>query len=220
MNIEIARSNMIDQQIRPWNVLDMRVLDLMSAIPREDYMPRGYRDLAFADTQIPLGHGQVMLPPREVGRLLQALQVQAEDSILEIGTGSGYLTSLLSKQGKHVLSVELFPDIAEQAQKNCEADDHINMANIKIEVGDASKGWQTESTFDVICITGALPELAAHWQEQLNIGGRLFVVVGKPPVMQAMLITRVGTQEWISEMVYETLLPWLVHAEPTPQFKF
>ena len=158
-----------------------------------------------------------MLPPREVGRILQALQTQAHEHVLEVGTGSGYLTTLFAMQAAQVLSVELFADIAAQAKKNCQKQ---TLKNITLQVGDAALGWETHTNFDIICITAALPYIADHWKQQLKIGGRLFVVVGQGPVMQATLVTRLSAQEWEQHIIYQTLLPLLVHTEPTPQFEF
>lgn len=217
MNFEQARIDMIEQQLRTWDVLDAQILNLIRNLPREIFVPRGYQEFSYSDMQVPLTHEQVMLPPREVGRILQSLNVQPHEHVLEIGTGSGYLTALLSKLAEHVTSVEIFPDISDEAQK---AWQHFQLTNIKAEIGDASSEWQPHSAFDVICITGALPQLADHWRRQLNIGGRLFVVLGSASLMHATLITRVSHQEWTNQILYETLVPTLINAQQPPEFEF
>lgn len=217
MNFERARFNMIEQQVRTWDVLDATVLNLMSALPREDFVPLDYQGIAYADVQVPLPHDQVMLPPREVGRILQALQIQPEEDVLEIGTGTGYLTALLAMQAAHVMTVEIFADLSAAAERNCQKQ---GKQNITFQVGNAAHGWEHNANFDVICITGAVADLTENWKRQLKIGGRLFAIVGSTPVMQAMLVTRTHAEEWEQQILYETLLPLLVDAQPIPQFEF
>jgi protein-L-isoaspartate(D-aspartate) O-methyltransferase len=215
IDIEQARFNMIEQQVRPWDVLDQRVLDVMSATPREDFVPERYRSLAFADINIPLGHDQVMMAPKTEGRLLQVLDVQAGDSVLEIGTGSGYLTACLSRLGNHVTSVEIFPEFREAAAAKLAAH---GFRNVTLRDADAANGIGSDTRYDVIAVTGSLPLLHRQFHDNLAIGGRLFVIAGMPPVMEALLITRIDERNWSRESLFETSLPPLLHAEQPQQF--
>lgn len=215
-NFEQARFNMIEQQIRPWEVLDQRVLDVLSRVPREDFVPPRYRRLAFADVDIPLGRGQFMMTPKVEGRLLQALAVQPDDRILEIGTGSGYLTACLARLGAGVLSVDVFAEFVDAAGSKLKTH---GAGNTQLRVGDGAHGWG-EHRYDVIALTGSLPERPAGWPRQLSLGGRLFVIVGRSPVMEALLITRVGEQEWTEESLFDTELPPLVNADRPRAFEF
>ena len=215
LNVEQARFNMIEQQIRPWDVLDPQVLEVLSAMPREAFVPAAHRALAFSDISIPLGHDQYMMAPRVEGRMLQSLTIGAEDSILEIGTGSGYMTACLARLGGQVTSVDLFPDFVEQADAKLVAH---GIANARLSVRDAARGWDHRDRFDVIAVTGSLPVLHEGFHESLHIGGRMFVVTGNPPIMEALLITRVSEREWITESLFETSLPPLVNAEAPNAF--
>lgn len=217
MDIERARFNMIEQQIRPAEVLDPRVLETIATTPRETFVPADYRDLAFSDTNIPLGHGQVMMKPILEARLLQALNVQPSDKILEIGTGSGYFTALLAKLGGHVYSVEILPELLEQARVKLAA---LNINNITLEQGDAAGGWDGNNPFDVIAVTGSLPILPESFQRGLTVGGRMVVIVGTAPAMEVRLITRVSEESWTSESLFETVLPALINAAQPPAFVF
>ena len=216
MNLEQARFNMIEQQIRPWDVLDDRVLEVLSATPREAFVPEKYRALAFSDICIPLPHDQCMMPPKLEGRLLQSLALQSTDSILEIGTGSAYLTACLAGIGQRVHSIDLFEDFTDAARSKL---DSHNINNVTLESGDAAAGWPGEQRYDAIAVTGSLPTLHQGFHTLLNPGGRLFVIVGKPPIMQALLITRVGEQEWNHESLFETSIPPLLHAPEPPAFR-
>lgn len=216
MNIEQARFNMIEQQIRPWEVLDQRVLDVMACIPREDFAPSRYRNLAFADVAIPLGHGQAMMRPNLEGRLLQALNPQPPDTILEVGTGSGYLTACLAGLGARVVSVDIFPEFTAAAEDKLNAH---GVDNVTLYSGDAAQGWG-DYRYDVIALTGSLPVLPERWRQQLVIGGRLFVIIGQDPIMEALLITRLGEQEWTEESLFETQLPPLLNVEKPSRFAF
>jgi protein-L-isoaspartate(D-aspartate) O-methyltransferase len=217
MNIEQARFNMIEQQIRPWDVLDDRVLNVLSSVPREKFVPQQYASMAFSDFSIPLAHEQFMMAPKLEGKLLQSLSIEATDSVLEIGTGSAYLTACLAHLGNSVHSVDLFADFTEQAHTRLE--EH-GIKNVTLETADAAAGLQTEKRFDVIAVTGSLPELHRNFHELLNPGGRLFVIVGKPPVMEAQLITRVSEREWNQESLFETSIPALENAPQPESFKF
>jgi len=216
MNFEQARFNMIEQQIRPWEVLDQRVLDLMAAVPREDFVPEGYRRLAFSDTQIPLGHGEVMMAPRVEARLLQSLQLGAGDRVLEIGTGSGYLTALLASSAASVTTVDVHADFTAAAAAKLQGH---GARNVSLHSGNAVAGWD-EGRYDVIAVTGSLPLLPDSIPAQLRNGGRLFMVVGTAPVMEAMLVVRVGDQAFSREILFETTVPPLVGAPSAEKFRF
>jgi protein-L-isoaspartate(D-aspartate) O-methyltransferase len=212
MNLEQARFNMVEQQIRPWEVFDQRVLDRLAEVPREDFVPPAFRNLAYADIQIPIGHGQIMLSPSIEGRLLQALGLKKQDSILEIGTGTGYLTIVMAGLASHVVSVDIFPDLQRLAG--------YQLKNVSLQAGDAARGWSKDGTFDAIAISGSLPNLPDAFLEALNLNGRLFVVLGQAPVMKAVLITRMGEKEWFREELFETVIPPLLNSEPKPKFIF
>ncbi|MEE4378736.1 MAG: protein-L-isoaspartate O-methyltransferase [Candidatus Competibacteraceae bacterium] len=216
VDIEQARFNMIEQQIRPWDVLDERVLEVMSNTPREDFVPSRYRNLAFSDVAIPLGNGQVMMRPNVEGRLLQALNPSPSDTILEVGTGSGYLCACLAQLGARVLSVEIFPEFTTAARQKLQ---HHGLVNVQLESGDAVQGW-SEERYEVIAMTASLPQLAERWRQQLMLGGRLFVVVGTAPIMEALLITRTGEQTWLRQSLFDTELPPLIEQNAAPAFEF
>jgi len=196
MNLEQARFNMVEQQIRPWDVLDPEVLNLLFALRREEFVPAAYRALAFVDMEIPLasggGGGEVMLAPRLEARILQELQIKKTDRILEVGSGSGYLTALLATKGAHVYSVEIMPELKAMAEKNIR--EH-NIANVTLEQGDAARGWPGHGPYDVIVLTGSTPVLPEAFQNSLKPGGRMFAVVGDAPVMEAVLVTCVAEQK-------------------------
>jgi protein-L-isoaspartate(D-aspartate) O-methyltransferase len=215
IDTEQARFNMIEQQVRPWDVLDQRVLDVMGSTPREDFVPDKYRSLAFADINVPLGHDQVMMAPKTEGRLLQVLDVKATDSVLEIGTGSGYLTACLSRLCNHVASIEIFPEFREAAAAKLAAHGY---RNVTLRDGDAANGIGTDTRYDVIAVTGSLPVLHRQYHDNLAAGGRLFVIVGIPPVMEALLITRIDEHNWARESLFETSLPPLLHAAQPQRF--
>ncbi len=178
IDIERARFNMVEQQIRPWDVLDQQVLDLLFAVRREDFVPPQYRSLAFVDMEIPLGDGETMLAPKLEARMLQELAVKPADRILEVGTGSGYMTALLAKRGAHVTSVEIVPAFSAAAAATLNAH---GIANVTLEVGDAARGWMKHAPYDVIVLTGSVPVLADEFQHSLKPGGRLLAVVGEAP---------------------------------------
>ena len=214
---ETARFNMIEQQIRPAEVLDTRVLDTIAATPREEFVPANYRELAFSDTNIHLAHGQQMMKPIMEARLLQALDIQPTDNILEIGTGSGYFTALLAKLGGQVQSVDIENDFISAAQQKLSAQ---GLDNVTFSQGDAARGWEQGGPFDVIAITGSLPILPESFQQQLKIGGRMVVIVGQSPVMQTLLVTRVADDQWSTECLFETDFPALDNAEQPSAFIF
>jgi protein-L-isoaspartate(D-aspartate) O-methyltransferase len=213
--IEQARFNMIEQQVRPWDVLDPQVLQTMQQVPREAFVPENYQALAFADTNIPIGHEQVMMNPNVEGRLLQALAIQPDDSVLEIGTGSGYLTACLARLGRHVTSIDIFPDLVETAAAKLAAHD---IGNITLNSGDAFKALDPGLRYDVIAVTGSLPVLAQEFHHNLENGGRLFIITGQLPIMEARLITRINENNWSSESLFETCLPPLLNAATPADF--
>ena len=209
LNVEQARFNMIEQQIRPWDVLDYRVLEVLKATPREAFVPAAHRALAFCDISIPLGHNEYMMAPRVEGRMLQSLAIQPGERSLEIGTGSGYVTACLARLGGAVTSVDIHDDFLDQARGKLDAH---GIRDVQLLQRDAAGGWDGSERFDVIAVTGSLPQLHEGFHESLAIGGRLFVVVGEPPIMEALLITRISEREWRRESLFETSLPPLVNA--------
>ena len=217
MNIEQARFNMIEQQIRPWEVLDQEVLDLLFVVKREDFTPPAYRNLAFADMEIPIGSGQVMLAPRVEARLLQELGIKKTDKVLEIGTGSGYMAALLAARAEHVVSVEARPEIAEFARQNLE---RAGVANVSVEVGNGANGWPARGPYDVIVVSGSLPTLPDALLKQLRLGGRLAAIVGSAPVMEAQLVTCSAEGVYNTVNLFETVVPALDGAEAKPGFSF
>ena len=217
MNFEEARSNMIEQQIKPWDVPNQSVLDLISEIHREDFMPDQYKRLALADTRIPLAHDQVTMTPKVEARLLQALEIKPEDEILEIGTGCAYLTALLAKSGHHVLSIDIHPEFTEEARVKLQ---QHGIHNVTLESGDAVHGWQQSSPYDVIVFTGSVPFLEDCIQQQFKPGGRLCVITGQSPAMEARLITRISENDWCDKVLFETDLPELEGAAQVEPFKF
>ena len=217
MNTEQARFNMIEQQIRPWDVLDPRVLELLPTVPREDFVPFDQRALAFVDTHIALDHGQVMMQPKQEARVLQEATVQAKDRVLEIGTGSGYMTALLGSLAAEVDTVDIFPDFLAAAQKKLM--DHA-LYNIHFFEGDAANGWSGNGPYDVIVLTGSAPILAEDFIDNLNTRGRLVAIVGQDPVMEAILIVK-GTDGSIQKTsLFDTSLPPLLNAKTPSPFVF
>lgn len=217
MDFERARFNMVEQQIRPWEVLDQQVLDLLFRVRREDYVPEQYRALAFADMEIPLGHGEKMLQPKIEARMLQELAVKNSDRILEVGTGSGYMTALLASLGNHVYSVDIVPEFTRSAAVRLAAH---GIGNVTLETGDAARGWDKHAPYDVIVLTGSVPVLPEAFQKSLNPGGRLIAVVGEPPVMEAQLITHVSAGACNSVGLFETCIAPLKNALQPERFVF
>lgn len=217
MNFERARFNMVEQQVRAWEVLDARVLEVLEAVQREDFVPVRYRKLAFADLSIPLPHGQCMMRPSVEGRMLQSLELGADETALEIGTGSGFITACLARLARHVVSVELYGDLHREARTRLQ---DKQVENVELFIGDAMTGWQPEQAHDVVVVTGSVPVVPDDFRGWVNPGGRLFVVTGQSPAMEARLLTRVGVSEWQEESLFETDLPRLVNAEPPASFEF
>lgn len=221
IDIERARFNMVEQQIRTWEVLDQQVLDLLFAVRREDFVAPQYRSLAFVDMEIPLADnaptGERMLAPKLEARMLQELAVKPTDRILEVGTGSGYMTALLAKRGAHVTSVEINPAYSAVAATRLSAH---GIANVTLEVGDAARGWSKHAPYDVIVLTGSVPVLADEFQKSLKPGGRLLATVGEAPAMQARLTTCAGGGAYDSVSLFETCIAALRNAPQPERFVF
>ena len=219
MNHERARDNMIEQQIRPWNVFDQTVLDTIAAVPRDVFVAPQYANFAYCDTAISLGHGQFMLTPNVEGRLLQTLALRGGESVLHIGTGSGYLTACLAKLARHAHSVDSVPDFTQVAVQRLAG---LSIDNVTLETGDACNGWAQEKRFDAIIISGALPLIPNTYRTQLTIGGRLFAIVGEhgQPIMEAQLVTREGRDRWCTESLFETCTSYLVNSVWPSKFTF
>jgi protein-L-isoaspartate(D-aspartate) O-methyltransferase len=216
MDTLAARRQMVDQQIRTWEVLDSRVLNALSEVPREAFVPPEYRELAFADAPIPIGHGQSMLAPKVQGRILQALGVEPLDEVLEVGTGTGYLSACLSLLGASTRSIDIHAGLAAMAQANLRA---VPGTRVQIEVRDAFDPAPLGS-YDVIAVTGSLPVYDSRFERSLRVGGRLFAVVGTAPVMDAVLIRRVDGDEWVRESLFETVIDPLINATAAQKFVF
>ena len=217
MDIEQTRFNMVAQQIRTWYVLDDNVLDLLYKLKREEFVPAENRAMAFVDMEIPLGHGQVMLTPKMEARIVQELHIRKTDKILEVGSGSGYMTALLAERGEHVYSVEIIPELKAMAEANLKAH---GITNVTLEQGDAARGWPQHAPYDVIVLTASTPALPEAFQNSLNPGGRLFAIVGEDPVMEAVLITCVATGQFTSTTLFETSTAPLINALQPTRFTF
>jgi len=215
LNIELARHNMVEQQVRPWDVLDSRVLEALSSVPREAFVPAAHRALAFADTGLPLGHGEVMMKPVIEGRVLQAVVPSATESVLEIGTGSGFLTACLARLAASVHSVEQHADLADAAREHLHAG---GIVNATVEVAEAVGGFEAKQQYDVVVVTGAVAALPQRWREWVRPGGRLLAIVGESPAQRATLFTRDAGGQWTEAGLFETDLPYLSHAAPPQRF--
>lgn len=218
MNIEQARFNMVEQQIRTWDVLDLRVLETLKAVPREEFVPSRYRKMAFMDVRIPLGHDQVMMKPVEEGRLLQSLKLEPGQRVLEVGTGSGFLSACLSALGGEVISLEIFEEIAESAKRRL---DRANVTGVTVIQGDALNADDLPGgEFDCVVITGSAIDIPEVLKNKVAINGRLFAVRGDAPAMEAVCLTRISHDDWATESLFETDLPRLIGAEDVPHFEF
>jgi protein-L-isoaspartate(D-aspartate) O-methyltransferase len=217
MDFERARFNMIEQQIRTWEVLDQKVLDLLFKVRREDFVPPAYRELAFADLEIPLGHGEKMLQPKLEARMVQEIAPVETDRILEVGTGSGYMTALLAMLSGHVCSVDIVAEFTRSAAERLAA---RGIHNVTLETGDAAFGWEKHAPYDAIVLTGSMPLLAESFKTSLKPGGRLFAVVGEPPVMEAQLITATDARAYNSVGLFETCIAPLRNAPRPERFVF
>ena len=212
---EQARQNMIENQVRPWEVLDARVLETLAAVRREDFVPARHRALAFADLSLPIGHGEVMMKPVIEGRLLQAIDLQPHERVLEIGTGTGFLSACLARLGASVLSVERHADLADAARANLAA---AQVRNVRVETADALSHFNPGDAFDLVVVGGAVWSLPDGLRAQVRPGGRLFAIVGDSPAMQATLHERVDASHWTARSLFETDLPYLHNAEPPRRF--
>ncbi len=217
MNFDQARHNMVEQQVRPWEVLDARVLELLSSIQREDFVPVRYRKMAFADLAIPLDHDQQMMKPVVEGRMLQALEIAPDETVLEVGTGSGFVTACLARLANHVVSVDIFESFTADAERRFV--EH-GLVNVDLHTGDVMNGWQPEQAQDVVVVTGSVPEIPEVFQGWVNPGGRLFCITGQSPAMEAVLLTRLNATEWRRESLFETDLPALVNSVKPDEFEF
>ena len=219
MNLEQARRNMIEQQIRTWEVLDLDVLQTLVAVRREAFVPTAYQALAFVDTEIPLPQGENMLSPKLEARLLQEAAVQKHESVLEIGAGSGYMAALLAHHAKQVVTVDIVPELKSLAEKNLT---NYGVHNVSVALGDGARGWTDSESraFDVIMLSGSLPIMPETFLHQLNIGGRILAVVGEAPVMSACMITRVADDAWDTVKLFETSIKALRNAEKPSAFRF
>lgn len=221
MNIEQARFNMIEQQIRPWDVLDQEVLDLLQVAKRENFVPAEHRNLAFMDTEIPLPCGQNMFTPKLEARILQEVAPKKHENVLEIGAGSGYMAALLAHKSRHVTTVEIEPELKALAEKNLAAN---GITNVKVELGDGARGWagagSESAPYDVIVISGGLPVLPETFLQQIKIGGRILAIVGEAPVMSAELVTRVSDTAYNTVKLFETSVKTLKNAAAPSPFRF
>ncbi len=215
-NIEVAREQMVEQQVRAWDVLDPQVLAVLRKVRREAFVPAGFNNLAFADAPIPLGHGEVMLPPKVDGRILQALALKLTDTVLDIGSGSGFLAACLGRLAARVRSIEIHADLAELATRNL-----LEFAanNVVVEQGDATRLTESER-YDAIAVSSSLPVYDDRFEKALKPGGRLFIVVGEAPVMEAWQVTRTGASEWSRVSLFETSIPALVNSHRPSRFVF
>lgn len=211
---------MIEQQVRPWDVLDQRVLDVLAQVPRETFLDPAHHGVAYSDFQLPIGHGRFMLKPTVDGRLLQALLLEVTDSVLEIGTGSGYLTACLARLAGHVDSIEIIPELAQSAAARLQ---NLGASNVAVLQQDASSSWDARESYDAIAFGGAVPVIPDFYRDKLKIGGRLFAVIGETskPTMEAVLLTRVRDNEWSRESLFETSIEPLVNFNSeSPSFVF
>lgn len=221
LNFDSARENMVEQQIRPWDVLEPRVLDVIRSIPRENFTPEEYKNVAYADTAVPLGifDGSEckMLHPIIEGRILQHLAITDDCTVLEIGTGTGYLTACMAKLGHHVDTVDIHQELTDIAEKNLT---DLGISNVNLSTGDASSGWQQKPAYDAIAITGSMPTMPEAYKNLLKIGGRLFVIVGEAPAMKAYLVTRSSKTHWETEELFETIICALENSGTEEPFIF
>jgi protein-L-isoaspartate(D-aspartate) O-methyltransferase len=217
MNIEQARFNMIEQQIRPWNVLDQDVLDLLHVVKREEFVPAAYQNLAFADVEIPLPGGESMFAPKIEARFMQELGIKKHETVLEIGTGTGYMAALLAHRAAKVTTVEINPELKELAEKNLAK---AGIHNVTVEQGNGAEGWAKGAPYDVIVISGALEVLPEALMKQVKVGGRIAAIVGQPPVMEASIIVRTGETAYNNVKVFETNVKYLTGAPVPSHFQF
>ena len=217
MNFEQARFNMVEQQIRPWEVLDFGVLDVLMSVRREEFVPEAYKGVALSEAEIPLGHGSTMLIPVIEGKILQAVQVKASDKVLEVGAGSGYFAALLAAKADWVRTVEIDPVLVNMAHDNLK---RYGVENVIVEEGDAIRGWPSNAPYDLIVVSGGVPFIPETLLQQLKVGGRLFAFVGEPQLMTATLVTQVSEGNFRTESLFENAVPMMRNAPQKSQFKF
>jgi protein-L-isoaspartate(D-aspartate) O-methyltransferase len=217
MNIEQARFNMIEQQIRPWNVLDQDVLDLLHVVKREQFVPQAYQNLAFADVESPLPGGESMLAPKIEARILQEILLKKHESVLLVGVGSGYLAALLAHKGRQVTAVEISPELKALAEQNLA---NARIGNVTVELGNAAEGWAKGAPYDVIVVAGSLPVLPEAFLKELKVGGRMLAIVGEAPVMSCNVVTRVADNAYDTVKVFETNVKPLAGATVPSHFEF
>lgn len=215
-DVQSARRQMIEQQVRAWEVLDLRVLEALERVPREEFVPPTYRDLAFADTCVPIGHGETMLAPKVEGRILQALELQPGDHALEVGTGTGFFAACIGQLARRVRTIDLYADFVAGAEATCR---RVGTHNVVADVFDAMQLTEREA-YDAIALTAALPVYDPRFERALKVGGRLFATVGAGTLLEARRITRVGADEWVRESLFETAMTPLVHAPRPSGFVF
>ena len=217
MNIEQARFNMIEQQIRPWNVLDQDVLDLLVVVKREEFVPQAYKALAFVDTEIPLPDGEAMFTPKVEARILQEVQLKKHENVLEVGAGSGYMAALLAHRGRHVTTIEIQPELKAMAEANLA---RAGVTNVSVELGNGLEGHAAGAPFDVIVISGGLEALPEVFLKQVKVGGRIACIIGQAPVMSAQIVTRVSETAYDTVKVFETNVKQLSAAAHASRFTF
>jgi protein-L-isoaspartate(D-aspartate) O-methyltransferase len=215
-DVQFARRQMIEQQVRAWEVLDLKVLDALSQVPREEYVPTAYRELAFADTSVPLAHGQFMLPPKVEGRILQVLEIQPHEHALEVGTGTGFFAACMGQLARSVRTIDLYPEFVAGATATLA---RTGAHNVTAATADAMQLAERD-VYDIIALTGALPVYDARFERALKVGGRLFACVGNGALLEAVRVTRTGPSDWSRESLFETGMPALVHAPGPPKFVF
>ena len=217
MDTSQARQNTINSQIRPWGGLNYIANNALRDIPREQFVPEAYQNLAFADIEIPLTDKAKMLSPKIEGRLLDALNIQKDETVLEIGTGSGYLTAVVSQLCQSITSIEIDETLSASAQEKLDA---LNITNAQLEVGDASQGWHSNDFFDIVIVGSAVPKITGRYFHLLNVGGRIFVVEGTGSAMSAKLITRISEHKWETKTLFETQLDTMQGLETAESFEF
>lgn len=217
MDMALARHNMIEQQIKPHGVLDPKIIQLLESLQRETFVPMAYQQIAYADTAVPLGNGRALLPPHIIGRLLEALRFNGSEQVLEVGTGTGYLTAILAKLSQHVTSVETLKPLALQAHRNL---DDLGIKNYEIITGNALEVLKGSKAFDVIVLTGSISYLPKVLSHHLKYGGKLFAVLGHEPIMQACIFTRINEGEWSKTTLFETVVPPLKEIIDVTTFEF
>lgn len=217
MDYEQARSNMVESQVRTWDVLDDRILGLLFKVKREAFVPPAYKSLAFVDMEIPLGHGEVMLQPKLEARMLQELALQPTDTVLEVGSGSGYCSALLGMLAQKVHSVEIHPDLHQMAARNLRM---AGIHNVTLHQGNAAAGWKPQAPYDAILLTGSVPLLSEQFKQELKVGGRLLAVIGRPPIMTARLIVRTAEDAFSETGLFESCIPALRNAPQPDRFVF